>query len=363
MPQPPPCREASLDAEVLIAGAGPVGLLLGVLLGRSGITVALLEKRTRRGEGSRAIGVTPTSLQIIKEIGLLEHFLGEGLKIRRAGIHSGERLLARIRLDGAPMEFPFILSPRRPPLRFFEYIRAMKTGTLLLFLLAASSLGAEAPKQADVFPLKDGELKIIFIGHGTLLLDWNGWIIHVDPFGQQADYRSLPKADLILISHEHSDHLDVKAVGQITKNGTVVVANVASAGRLKGAQALANGKRTKVHGLAIEAVPAYNTTSGHTQFHPKGRDNGYVLDFPGLRLYIAGDTENIPEMSALSNIAVAFLPMNQPYTMTPEQAAAAARSFRPRVLYPYHYGETDPQKLVAALKDSPGIEVRVRDLR
>jgi L-ascorbate metabolism protein UlaG (beta-lactamase superfamily) len=239
----------------------------------------------------------------------------------------------------------------------------MKTGTLFLVLLAASSLGAEAPKQVDEFPLKDGALKVTFLGHGTLMLDWNGWIIHVDPFGQQADYRSLPKADLILITHEHSDHLDTKAISQITKNGTVVVANAASAGKLKAAQVLGNGQRTTVHGLQIEAVPAYNTTAGHTQYHPKGRDNGYVLGFGDTRVYIAGDTENIPEMSSLGDIAVAFLPMNQPYTMTPQQVAAAARSFRPKVLYPYHYGDTDPQKLVAALKDSPGIEVRIRDLR
>jgi L-ascorbate metabolism protein UlaG (beta-lactamase superfamily) len=239
----------------------------------------------------------------------------------------------------------------------------MKTGTLLLVLLAASSLGAEAPKQVDVLPLADGTLKITFLGHGTLMLDWNGWIIHVDPFGQQADYRSLPKADLVLITHEHSDHLDTKAVGLIAKQGTVVVANEASARKLTGAQVLRNGERTKVQGLQIEAVPAYNTTAGRTQFHPKGRDNGYVLNFGDTRLYIAGDTENIPEMSELADIAVAFLPMNQPYTMTPEQAAAAARSFRPKVLYPYHYGDTDPQKLAAALKDSPGIEVRIRDLR
>ncbi len=239
----------------------------------------------------------------------------------------------------------------------------MKTGTFLLALLAASSLGAEAPKQVDQFPLKSGSLKITFIGHGSLMLDWNGWIIHVDPFGQQADYRAMPKADLILITHEHSDHLDPKAVAQISKQGTVIVANEASARKLKGAKVLANGEQTKVHGLAIEAVPAYNTTPGRTQYHPKGRDNGYVLGFGETRVYIAGDTENIQEMSRLSDIAVAFLPMNQPYTMTPEQAAAAARSFRPKILYPYHYGDTDPQKLVAALKNSSGIEVRVRDLR
>jgi L-ascorbate metabolism protein UlaG (beta-lactamase superfamily) len=185
----------------------------------------------------------------------------------------------------------------------------------------------------------------------------------VDPFGQQADYRALPKADLILITHEHSDHLDPEAVAQISKQDTVIVANAASARKLKGAQVLGNGEKTKVHGLAIEAVPAYNTTAGRTQYHPKGRDNGYVLGFGETRLYIAGDTENIPEMSRLADIAVAFLPMNQPYTMTPEQAAAAARSFRPKILYPYHYGDTDPQKLVAALKNSPGIEVRVRNLR
>jgi L-ascorbate metabolism protein UlaG (beta-lactamase superfamily) len=239
----------------------------------------------------------------------------------------------------------------------------MKTGTFILFLLAASSLGAEVPKQMDLFPLKGGNLRITFIGHGSLMLDWNGWIIHVDPVGQYADYRALPKADLVLITHEHSDHLDSNAVAQISKQGTVIVANAASARQIKGAQALGNGGQTKMHGLAIEAVPAYNTTPGRTQYHPKGRDNGYVLAFPGLRVYIAGDTENIPEMSSLSNIDVAFLPMNQPYTMTPQQAAAAALSFRPKILYPYHYGDTDPQKLAAALKDSPGIEVRVRDLR
>jgi len=239
----------------------------------------------------------------------------------------------------------------------------MKTGTFILFLLAASSLGAEAPKQADLFPLKSGSLRITFIGHGTLMLDWNGWIIHVDPVGQYADYRAQPKADLVLITHEHSDHLDPRVVAQISKQGTVIVANEAAARKLKGARALGNGEQLKVHGLAIEAVPAYNTTPGRTQYHPKGRDNGYVLDFADLRVYIAGDTEDIPEMSGLTGIDVAFLPMNQPYTMTPEQAAAAALSFRPRILYPYHYGDTDPQKLVEALKDSPAIEVRVRDLR
>ena len=118
--------------------------------------------------------------------------------------------------------------------------------------------------------------------------------------------------------------------------------------------------------MRVEAVPAYNLEHKRPDgkpFHPKGEGNGYVLTFGGKRVYVAGDTENIPEMEALRDIDIAFLPMNLPYTMTPEMVAAAARAFKPKVLYPYHYGDTDPQKLVDLLKDLPAVEVRVRDLR
>ncbi len=238
----------------------------------------------------------------------------------------------------------------------------MRPASLLLLALAASSLGAEEPPRTDSFPLPGGSLKITFLGHGTLMLDYNGWIIHVDPVSAEADYAALPPADLILITHEHGDHLDPAAVARITRPGTVIVANPASTDKLSGAVALRNGESRTVGSVKIEAIPAYNTSAGRNRFHPKGRDNGYLLTIAGKRLYIAGDTEDTPEMKALRNIDIAFLPMNQPYTMTPEQVAKAARAFKPRLLYPYHYGDTDPDRL-AALLEGKGVEVRVRSLQ
>jgi L-ascorbate metabolism protein UlaG (beta-lactamase superfamily) len=205
-------------------------------------------------------------------------------------------------------------------------------------------------------------LKITFLGHGTLMLDYNGWIIHVDPVSAEADYAALPPGDLILVTHEHGDHLDAAAVARITRPGTVIVANPAAAGKLRGAVVLRNGESTTAGSVKIEALPAYNTSPGRDRFHPKGRDNGYLLTIAGKRIYIAGDTEETPEMKALKNIDIAFLPMNQPYTMTPEQVAKAARAFKPRVLYPYHTGDTDTARL-AALLEGKGVEVRIRNLQ
>jgi L-ascorbate metabolism protein UlaG (beta-lactamase superfamily) len=238
----------------------------------------------------------------------------------------------------------------------------MRPLSLLFLALAASSLGADETPRSDAFPLSDGNLRITFLGHGTLMLDYNGWVIHVDPVSAEADYAALPPADLILVTHEHGDHLDPKAVARITRPGTVIVANPASAGKLPGALAMANGESRTVGAVKIEAVPAYNTTAGRDRFHPKGRDNGYVLTIDGKRVYIAGDTEDIPEMKALKGIDIAFLPMNQPYTMTPEQVAKAALAFKPRVLYPYHFGDTDTGRLTALL-EGKNVEVRIRDLQ
>ena len=129
---------------------------------------------------------------------------------------------------------------------------------------------------------------------------------------------------------------------------------------------MANGDVKTVQGFRIEAVPAYNIVheqSAGNPFHPKGRGNGYVITFSDKRVYIAGDTENTPEMKRLRDIDVAFLPMNLPYTMTPEMVADAAKAFKPKILYPYHYGQTDPNKLVDLLKNSKDIEVRIRKMR
>ena len=170
----------------------------------------------------------------------------------------------------------------------------------------------------------------------------------------------MPKADYIFITHEHGDHFDRGAIGTLTANGTRLVTNRRCADMLGYGEVMANGDSKQVaEGISVEAVPAYNTTEGHLQFHPKGRDNGYILTIDGLRIYIAGDTEDIPEMAQIKDIDIAFLPCNQPYTMTTSQLVKAARTIKPRVLFPYHYGQTDVSGIPAELK-ADGIDVRIR---
>lgn len=235
----------------------------------------------------------------------------------------------------------------------------------LAFGAAAWAVGP-AKLQTDVVPTSAGPLEITFLGHGSLQMAWGGKTIQVDPYGEVADYAALPKADLVLVTHEHSDHLDPAALKAVLKPGTVIVGSQACAAKLPGALIMANGDRKTVLGLDIEAVAAYNIVHkrpGDGPFHPKGQGNGYVVTFGDKKVYIAGDTENTPEMKALTGIDVAFLPMNLPYTMDPEQVADAARAFRPKVLYPYHFGDTDTARLVRLLKEEKSIEVRIRDLR
>ena len=190
-------------------------------------------------------------------------------------------------------------------------------------------------------------------------------VIHVDPVSAEADYTKMPKADLILVTHEHFDHLDAKAIAAIRKEGTEILLSAKCAPSVPGATVMKNGDTTTAKGLKITVVPAYNIAHKRPNgdpFHPKGVGNGYVITFGDTRVYVAGDTENIPEMATLENIAVAFLPMNLPYTMTPQMVADAARSFRPRILYPYHFGQTDTSELVRLLAGEEDIEVRVRKM-
>ena len=219
--------------------------------------------------------------------------------------------------------------------------------------------------EADVIPTSAGDLTMTFLGHGTLMFEIGGKVIHVDPYGRVADYGSLPKADVVLLTHDHGDHLDPAALAKIRTAATQVVMTAGCADRVDGGIVMANGDHRAVEGIAIEAVPAYNIehqrSPGHP-YHPKGAGNGYILTFGDTRVYVAGDSENTPEMKALTGIDVAFLPMNLPYTMTPEMVADAARAFRPRVVYPYHYGDTDTSKLEKLLSGEPDIEVRIRDL-
>ena len=233
---------------------------------------------------------------------------------------------------------------------------------LVLVAAAAHAQGLEK----DVIPTSAGEVSITFVGHGTLVFGHGGKTIHVDPFGKLADYATLPKADLVLITHSHGDHLAPAALAAIRRPDTLVVVAPDCEGKVEGAVTLQNGERKTLAGIEVAAVPAYNLVQMRpdgTPYHPKGRGNGYVLTFGDTRLYVAGDTENIPEMKALKQIDIAFLPMNLPFTMTPEQVADAAKAFRPKVLYPYHFGNSDTAALVALLKDEKDIEVRIRDLR
>jgi L-ascorbate metabolism protein UlaG (beta-lactamase superfamily) len=234
---------------------------------------------------------------------------------------------------------------------------------LLCFTIPAL---AQESFEKDVIKTSAGDLEITFIGHGTLMLKYGEKVIHVDPYSRLADYTKLPKADMIIITHEHQDHLDPAALQSIRTKDTVLVLTEKCSEKVAGGAIMKNGAVQTVMGVKIEAVPAYNLLHKRENgqpYHPEGQGNGYVLTFGDKRVYFAGDTENTPEMKALKNIDYAFLPMNLPYTMTPEMAADAARAFKPKVLYPYHYGETETSRIVELLKNDRDIEVRIRKMK
>lgn len=227
------------------------------------------------------------------------------------------------------------------------------------------TVNAQKTFESDIFKTSAGDLKITFIGHGTLMFEFNGKVIHVDPWTRLADYTQLPKADLILVTHEHGDHLDGKALKIIRTEKTKLVLTELCAEKVKGGIVMKNGDVKIVEGLKIEAIPAYNIVhkrDNGNPFHPKGDGNGYIITFGDKRVYVAGDTENTPEMKKLRDIDIAFLPMNLPYTMSPEMVADAAKAFKPKLLYPYHFGGTETSKLTNLLKDVKGIEVRIRKM-
>lgn len=231
--------------------------------------------------------------------------------------------------------------------------------------LALSGIASNQLEE-DIIKTSAGDLKITFVGHGTLMFTFDGKIIHVDPVFREADYTKMPKADLVLITHEHGDHLDLKAIKAIRTEKTELVLTKRCSQDVKGGIVMKNGDVKKVGGLKIEAVPAYNIVhkrSNGQAFHPKNVGNGYVITLGDKRVYVAGDTENTPEMKKLKKIDIAFLPMNLPYTMTPEMVADAARAFKPKILYPYHFGDTDTSKLVKLLEDEKAIEVRIRNMK
>jgi L-ascorbate metabolism protein UlaG (beta-lactamase superfamily) len=215
------------------------------------------------------------------------------------------------------------------------------------FIAAGIALTGQAGFESDVFKTAADDLRITFIGHGSLLFSFGKLQVYVDPDGRLADFSRLPKADLILITHQHGDHFDPAAIKMLRQDATQIFVSPACQPLPAAARTLKNGDSAQANGVTVDAVPAYNIVHQRSKglpFHPRGEGNGYVLTFAGLRVYVAGDTENIP------------------YTMTPEMTAMAAQAIKPRVLYPYHFSDTDPQKLVNLLKMDGAIEVRIRKL-
>ena len=226
------------------------------------------------------------------------------------------------------------------------------------------SMNAQYNYEKDSIPAQSGEIALWAIGHGTLMFTYDGMVIHIDPVRSEANYEELPDGDIILVTHSHGDHLDPGAIKMISKESTIIICNSSSAGSLDSPVVMSNGDKKSVAGITVEAVPAYNIVnvrSPGNPFHPRGEGNGYILTVGGKRIYVAGDTENIPEMGELGVIDVAYLPMNLPYTMTPEMAAAAARMIAPEIFFPYHFGNSDTGKLTELLKGT-GIDIRVRRL-
>jgi L-ascorbate metabolism protein UlaG (beta-lactamase superfamily) len=238
------------------------------------------------------------------------------------------------------------------------------------FLLHISlAHGAATPnKQTDVLQTSKGPLRITPLYHGSVMLEFDGKVIHIDPWSQ-ADYTGIPQADFILITHSHADHMDAALINKLKKPTTLIVSPPAVADTLNGVcgivESIANGEKKTFLGIDVEAVPMYNLVRGSepgNPFHHKGIGNGYILTFGDTRVYFSGDTEFIPEMTTLKNITVAFLCMNPPRTMPTAEAAEAVKAFRPKIVYPYHYRGQNPLEFADALKDTPGVEVRLRKL-
>lgn len=257
-----------------------------------------------------------------------------------------------------------------------HYAKGMAVTSLVLGLAAyaamkpvpaepQTSLPATA-LEGDRIPTAEGDLIIQPINHATFVMSWQGKNLYVDPVGEAERFKGLPPPDLILITHEHPDHMSADTLNAISGSKALIVAPESVRDKLPQALAervtvMKNGESKTVAGIAIDAVPAYNTTLDRLKYHPRGRDNGYVLSLEKLRIYIAGDTEDTPEMRALRNIDVAFVPMNLPYTMTVQQAADAVLAFKPRIVYPYHSRGSDVNEFARLVGKDSGIEVRLRD--
>lgn len=245
-----------------------------------------------------------------------------------------------------------------------KFITSVFISSLFLTLFSVYLSSAELPFDSTRFDTNQGPLEITFIGHGSLMLKYKNRVIHVDPYSKLTDYKKLPQADLLLITHHHGDHLDPITLELLRKPSTRIIYTALCQAKFPGGEMMANGEHKEVNGIVIDAVPAYNIVHKRedgTPFHIKGEGNGYVLTFGDKHVYIAGDTENIPEMKTLKNIDIAFLPMNLPYTMTPEMLVDATKSFSPKILYIYHFfpDKTDFAGLQEMFKEIKTTELRI----
>ncbi|MBQ3313103.1 MAG: MBL fold metallo-hydrolase [Prevotella sp.] len=235
---------------------------------------------------------------------------------------------------------------------------------LLMAVLGLNTACGQSPYEVDEFTTASGKtVKFHALMHACIRIQYDGKEIQIDPVSKlgnrSINYAAMPKADYIFVTHEHADHYDAAALKTLSADKTQLVMNKRCADMYGSGKVMANGDKLQLADVSVEAVSAYNSTVGREQFHPKGRDNGYILTIDGLRIYIAGDTEDIPEMAQIKDIDIAFLPCNQPYTMTPDQLVRAAKVIKPKVLFPYHYGQTDLSSIPAQLEGT-GIDVRIR---
>ena len=249
--------------------------------------------------------------------------------------------------------------------RHFLATSAAATGAITILPYAARA----AAHASDMFETAAGPIKVHPVAHASFVMETPVGTIYADPVGEAAQYADFPDADLILITHEHGDHYNADTLAALVKENTQIITNPAvfdmlAEGVKANANAVANGASASFKELKVDAIPAYNITEERKNFHPQGRDNGYVLNFDGFRVYISGDTEDVPEMRALTDIDLAFVCMNLPFTMDANAAASAVSEFAPTYVYPYHYrgrdgGTQDPADFAKML--SGDTEVRMGD--
>ena len=241
----------------------------------------------------------------------------------------------------------------------------MKRISFILAALLLSLAAAQEPTTFD-FETEAGTLRVTPLGHASVLLELGDTVIHIDPYSEVADYSAQPDADWVWVTHEHGDHLDLAAIEEIATEETQYLMDerTAEAAGLEDVTLIANGDTLELDGLTVVALPAYNVVrerDNGQKYHPEGWYNGFILEIGDFRMHFGGDTECIPEFADVGPLNVSFLPINLPYTMPPEEAAACYRTLNPEIAIPYHQGEFDPQ-IVADLLADTDIEVRVLEL-